>query len=233
MLNPNPTREPSCEDPLQLTVHPDRPVVGQCLEAADLECIRDDRALFSELSFSLQSGQVLQVEGRNGSGKTTLLRIICGIRVADQGQLLWCGEKIGELGSNYFGQVAYVGHATGVKKELTPLENLRIAQVLGGSVGNMALEDALERVGLYGFEDVPVRALSAGQTRRVALARLLVTHAPLWILDEPFTSLDRSGIATLEELMEAHTTAGGMVVLTTHHRINLDTDRVQYLNLSE
>lgn len=213
---------------------PRRVVGGHArLEAHGLECIRDDRVLFSDLSFVLEAGEVLQLEGRNGSGKTTLLHILCGMRLPDRGGLTWCGEAAEDLGSEYLGEIAYVGHAAGVKRELTPLENLRIARAVGTPKDGTRLEEALDHVGLYGFEDLPARNLSAGQTRRVALARLLVTEASLWILDEPFTALDRSGIVMLEALLKRHTAAGGMIALTTHHHIALGDTQVTHLNLSK
>lgn len=202
------------------------------LEARELECIRDDRVLFSGLSFSMRSGQLLQVEGRNGAGKTTLLRMLCGLRRADDGDLFWNDESIQSLGPDYLQHVAYVGHAPGVKRDLDPLENLKVACGLG-SPRDVDLEEALDKVGLYGFEDVPVRNLSAGQTRRVALARLLVTDAAFWILDEPFTAIDRDGISGIERLLEEHLERGGMVALTTHHRIDIAQSNVIHLNLTE
>ena len=128
--------------------------------------------------------------------------------------------------------MAYLGHKDGIKHDLTPLENLRVARALGRPSANAGFQDVLERIELYGFEDVPTRNLSAGQKRRLALGRLLITEAELWILDEPFTSLDRHGIEIVERLLDAHVAAGGMVALTTHHRINFDHDRVIRINLS-
>ncbi|MCM8854601.1 MAG: cytochrome c biogenesis heme-transporting ATPase CcmA [Candidatus Thiodiazotropha sp.] len=203
-------------------------------EAQSLECIRDDRVLFEDLSFGINPGQALVLEGRNGSGKTSLLRILCGIRLPESGKLLWEGEDIFRLGPEFHEHIAYLGHKDGSKLDLTPLENLRIAQGLGKASDGIDLEEALDQVGLYGFEDVPTRNLSAGQQRRLAIARLLVTDAKLWILDEPFTSLDRKGIEHMERLFEGHLNRGGMAAMTTHHRIGF-RDEVQLvrINLSE
>jgi heme exporter protein A len=202
------------------------------LEGAGLECIRDDRMLFSGLDFTLGSGQTLLLEGRNGSGKTSLLRILCGIRLPETGTLTWCGEDISSLGPLYHEHIAYVGHRDGLKLDLSPVENLVMARGLGRPNPDIRPEDALQRVDLYGFEDIPVRNLSAGQQRRLALARLLVTRSQLWILDEPFTSLDVHGIELAEELFLEHVSMGGMLAMTSHHAVNLDSAHIHRINLS-
>jgi heme exporter protein A len=201
------------------------------LETHALECIRDDRTLFSNLEFRLEPGNALVLEGRNGSGKTSLLRILCGIRLPDSGTVTWGGTDIDRLGPDYHMHMAYVGHRDGIKLDLTPLENLAMARALG-MPNEITLEAALEQVDLRGFEDVLTRNLSAGQQRRLALARLLVTDTTLWILDEPFTSLDVHGIQVIEELLDAHTSAGGMIAVTSHHAVNLKNTTVQRINLS-
>jgi len=202
------------------------------LEAIDLECERQDRVLFSGLSFALEAGGVLQLEGQNGSGKTTLLRVLCGLSPPAAGEVRWCGRPIGEVRAEYAAELAYVGHAPGVKDDLTPLENLRAAQALLGAVPGLPPEEALERLGLAGYEDVLCRRLSAGQRRRVALARLLVARSRLWILDEPFTALDRSGIRDIERMIEHHTAAGGMVVLSTHRPLGIECTHLTRLCLT-
>jgi heme exporter protein A len=202
------------------------------LEAHALECVRDDRTLFSNLGFRLERGQALILEGRNGSGKTSLLRILCGIRLPDAGTVTWDETDISKLGPDYHVHTAYVGHRDGIKLDLTPLENLAMARALG-KPNDTTLEEALEKVDLYGFEDVLTRNLSAGQQRRLALARLLVTDTVLWILDEPFTSLDTDGIKSIESLLDQHTTNGGMLAVTSHHAVNLANTTIQRINLSE
>ena len=201
------------------------------LEAHALECIRDDRTLFSNLEFRVEPGSALVLEGRNGSGKTSLLRILCGIRLPDGGTVTWGDTDIDKLGPDYHMHMAYVGHRDGVKLDLTPLENLAMARALG-MPNDITLEAALDQVDLRGFEDVLTRNLSAGQQRRLALARLLVTNTTLWILDEPFTSLDVHGIQVIEELLDTHTSAGGMLAVTSHHAVNLKNTTVQRINLS-
>ncbi len=199
------------------------------LECAGLSCIRDDRVLFENVAFELVSGQILLLEGRNGSGKTSLLRILCGFREPDSGDIRWCGEVIND--SQFFAQMAYVGHLDGVKKELTVLENLKMSLALNSS-GQYSMGQALNKVHLAGYDDVLVQALSAGQKRRLSLARLLITENVLWILDEPFTSLDKQGIALIETLMAEHCANGGMIVLTSHHQIDLHDVDVQRIHLS-
>lgn len=199
------------------------------LEAEGLSCIRDDRVLFSGLAFTLRNHQALLLEGRNGSGKTSLLRILCGFREPDAGEIRWCGEPIASV--QYRADMAYIGHLEGIKKELTVLENLRVSLALA-KTGAYSIGAALERVQLAGFDDVPAQALSAGQKRRLSLARLLMTHNALWILDEPFTALDKQGIALTEQLMSEHCDQGGLIVLTSHHDLNLPTVDVQRIRLS-
>ena len=207
-------------------------MVKSSLEARGLACVRDDRTLFENLSFRLSSRQVLLLEGRNGSGKTSLLRILCGMRQPDGGELHWDGEDIFRLGPEYHAQIAYVGHRDGVKQDLTAHENLKLARGLGAPNPQTGIEEALDRVELWGFDDVPARNLSAGQQRRLALARLLVTRAHLWILDEPFTSLDSHGIGIVESLFANHVAGGGMLAVTSHHPVSLkDTDIIR-INLS-
>lgn len=199
------------------------------LQVTGLSCIRDDRVLFEGLAFELVSGQVLLLEGKNGSGKTSLLRILCGFREPDAGEVFWCGETVND--SQYYADMAYVGHLDGVKKELTVLENLKVSLALGRS-GHYSIQQALTKVHLADYDDVLVQALSAGQKRRLSLARLLITQNIVWILDEPFTSLDKQGIALIETLMSEHCAKGGMIVLTSHHDVELHDVDVQRINLS-
>ncbi|MCK5718416.1 MAG: cytochrome c biogenesis heme-transporting ATPase CcmA, partial [Thiomargarita sp.] len=185
-----------------------------------LQCIRDDRVLFDNLNFDLSSGKLLQIEGRNGSGKTSLLRILCGLSLATEGTVYWQEQDIQDSQSSYWSDLNYIGHSPGIKADLTPLENLTLSRALATKANPISLLDALDQVGLYGFEDVPTRTLSAGQQRRVALARLLINDTPLWILDEPFTALDKSAIKMVETWLDDHAKRGGIAILTSHHVVN-------------
>ncbi len=200
------------------------------LQTRDLSCMRNDRLLFECLDISLEAGQMLVVEGPNGCGKTSLLRILTGLRLADGGEVLWRGEPIDRLAGDYFEQVNYVGHHDGVKYELSCLENLRLARAMG-SPSNSDLDDVLEQVNLYAYGETEVGSLSAGQKRRLALARLLATEANLWILDEPFTSLDKASMAMFSSVFENHLQRKGMIVMTSHHEISLPQQSLQRLNL--
>ena len=202
------------------------------LSVTNLSCIRDDRPLFSQLDFELRGGQVLLIEGPNGCGKTSLLRILSGIRRQDSGQVMWCQQEINKLGAEYREQLAYVGHHNGIKELLTVRENLQVAQAMGRASGT-SLDDALQQVGLLKRDDVMSQGLSAGQRRRLALARLLVTDCRLWVLDEPFTALDKKGILMVGELMLQHIRQrDGMVVMTSHHELDLPDGDIVRLNLA-
>jgi heme exporter protein A len=192
--------------------------------------MRNDRLLFDRLDISLDAGQMLVVEGPNGCGKTSLLRILTGLRMADGGQVLWRGQPIDRLAGDYFEQVNYVGHHDGVKHELSCLENLRLARAMGAPSSN-DLDDVLEQVNLYAYGETDVGSLSAGQKRRLALARLLATEATLWILDEPFTSLDKASMAMFSSVFERHLQQRGMIVMTSHHDISLPQQALQRLHL--
>lgn len=173
---------------------------------------------------------MLLVEGPNGSGKTSLLRILTGLKLADEGEVLWRGKSIQQLTADYYEQINYIGHHDGVKRELTCLENLRLVQAMGKPSG-IDLDIALDRVDLYRYGDTEVRNLSAGQKRRLALGRLLVTESELWILDEPFTSLDKASMGLFKSLFEQHLRDRGLIVMTSHHVIEMPAAQVQHLEL--
>lgn len=189
------------------------------LSADGVSCERDDRLLFDNLSLSVAKGDLIQLVGPNGAGKTTLLRLMAGLNQDFEGKVRWFGENIKTCFHDYARQRLYMGHLSAIKKVLTPLENLRWFVSSWPEVKEADLWAALEEVTLAGYEDVPCQQLSAGQQRRVALARLLVTPTPLWILDEPFTALDKAGVAWLESQIARHVNAGGSVLITSHHAL--------------
>lgn len=202
------------------------------LEIANLECIRGDRRLFSGLDFELATGELLHLHGHNGSGKTTLLRTICGLITPTAGEVRWQGQNVRKLRDDFARELVYIGHKNAIKADLTGTENLRIACQLDGiPVSRMQACEALEKMGLRGHEDLPVRVLSQGQKKRVALARLLLNKSPLWILDEPFTALDKAAVAFLQTVIQDHVASGGMVILTTHQEVALTQGEVKSLRL--
>jgi heme exporter protein A len=195
------------------------------LEIQSLECVRDDRQLFGDLSFSLSEAEVLQIEGPNGSGKTSLLRIVCGLRLPEAGQVLWHGEPISSNRDDYYANMVYIGHLSCIKGDLTVMENVRsLLDTRSLTVTNATIEDALAKVGLVSYEDVPGKALSSGQRRRILLAFVELSGAKLWILDEPLTALDVQGVALMESMILEHRQAGGSIVFTTHHGMQLDCE---------
>jgi heme exporter protein A len=205
------------------------------LAAHQLSCQRGERQLFSGLQFVLQGGDALRIVGANGSGKSSLLRIMCGLALPQTGQVLWQGQDIRRLREEYYGKLIYFGHANGVKDDLLAWENLVIGATLSGqSVSRERAYAALEQLGLGAAADLPTRALSQGQRKRVALARLqLGMNLPLWILDEPFTALDQAAVNQLIVTLDAHLAGGGMVIYTTHQEITLGSGRMACIDLNQ
>lgn len=203
------------------------------LEVSNLGCVRGDHRLFTGLSFSLSDGELMQVQGANGSGKTSLLRTLCGFIMPESGEIRWRGSDIRELEEDYCAELVYLGHLNAIKDELNALENLRInAGLAGSAIDDQRAKAALRRMGLRGKELLPVKVLSQGQRRRVALARLLVTDSPLWILDEPLTALDAGAVGLMQELIGEHLSNRGMVIFTTHQPLQVDGVETRILALS-
>lgn len=203
------------------------------LEVSNLACSRGDHRLFCGLSFSLKPGQIMQLQGGNGSGKTTLLRALCGFMMPDEGEVRWRNENIRHLGEDYCSEILYLGHLNAIKDELSAVENLCISAGLSGFVlkENDAIA-ALRHMGLRGREALPAKVLSQGQRRRVALARLIVSDAKLWILDEPLTALDVGAVALIQELIAEHLENQGMVIFTTHQPFRVAGMEMHSLSLS-
>ncbi|GAB6067714.1 cytochrome c biogenesis heme-transporting ATPase CcmA [Methylothermus subterraneus] len=196
------------------------------LYAANLECVRGDRLLFRGLSFCLDRGQLLHIQGANGCGKTSLLRMVCGLSAPAAGEIYWRGRPIGSERHRLLQELAYLGHHLGVKGELSALENLTLASRLYRTRQGADPRQLLNQAGLGGCMEIPARSLSAGQRQRIALARLLLQEAVLWVLDEPFTALDQSGVAWVQSLLEEHLGRGGLVVMTSHQPVSVGFDVV-------
>jgi len=200
------------------------------LSVKNLACWRNEQVLFSDLSLLLSPGNVLFLEGENGSGKTSLLRILCGFRLADEGEISW-GNKPTSSMPEYFQNISYVGHKNGIKDELTVEENLNLMRSMA-TASEIITDDVLKQIGLFKKADVLSRQLSAGQKRKLALARLMMTNNSFWVLDEPFTSLDTASVSFFEVLIKKHIARGGMLILTSHHEIDLSGLPVSHFNLS-
>jgi heme exporter protein A len=207
--------------------------MSAALSLDQVGCVRGGRALFRGLSLQLHPGQLLRVKGANGAGKTSLLRLLCGLLPPTEGEVRWRGQPLSGQREAFGQSLVYLGHAAALKDELSPLENLQMAcQLVGRPAPRSAALQALAQAGLRGFEGRPVRALSQGQRRRSALARLaLAPDAALWVLDEPFNALDGAAVQWLEQLLEGQLARGGMVALTSHQGDPLPQAREQVVQL--
>lgn len=198
------------------------------LSAFALSCVRQDRVLFDAVDVTLAAGELLHISGKNGAGKSSLLRILAGLAVPDEGEVLWRGEALPH--SDFAQSLCFIGHLSGVQPQLTALENLEFWQ----AAFHLKPADpyaVLATLGLAGLEDIPCQMLSAGQQRRVSLARLWLTTATLWILDEPFTALDQSAIQLLQQRFKQHLELGGAIILTTHQAMEQQFPQSRTLEL--
>ena len=202
------------------------------LSVNQLQCSRGDICLFEGLTFELTAGQLIWLEGKNGSGKTTLLRSLCGLFLPDAGTIKWKGEQTRSAEDTFYKDLFYLGHQNALKLDLNPVENLQVLSRLAGeSVSEEQADEALSRFGLSGYEETPVRKLSQGQQRRVALSRLLLSKASLLILDEPFVALDAAAVELLQSVIVTQVEQGGMAILTTHQALPIPEEKLIRVSL--
>ena len=205
---------------------------GALLEAREINCWRGDRHILRDVSFSVRAGEFLKLTGPNGVGKTTLIRIVCGLLPAESGSVAWRGKTIIGASEEFHTDMVYLGHLNSLKADLTARENLRYLAGLRQSLTDAEIDAALDRVGILSRGDLVARSLSAGQKRRLALARQLLAGATLWILDEPVTNLDTAGIELVEELITEHVNKGGLALSAAHQRLLDQAPFLRRLELS-
>jgi heme exporter protein A len=191
------------------------------LEVERVHVWRGDRHVLKGVSLRLQGGELLHISGPNGTGKTTLLRVVCGLLRPEQGTVSWLGRSILSVREQYQAALAYASHEPALKGDLTALENLRFAVGLKRRVSAAELAASLERTGVAACAELPARVLSAGQRRRVAMARVLAMSASLWLLDEPFTNLDAAGTDLMSRLLRSHVEGGGSALVVAHHDLEV------------
>lgn len=190
------------------------------LKLQQIACQRGDNLLFDNLNWDFHSGDWVQIDGENGIGKTSLLRILTGLSQPLSGKVYWNAVQITQIREQFHQNLLYLGHQAGIKPELTAWDNLQFYQRIQGKNSPEQLWTVLEKVGLLGYEDITASLLSSGQQRRIALARLWLSQVPLWVLDEPFTALDKQGVQQLADLFEQHCAKGGIIILTSHQAID-------------
>jgi heme exporter protein A len=195
--------------------------LNSTLSGENLTLIRGERCLFEGLDFAVKSGELLILEGRNGCGKTSLMRAIAGMLSLETGEIFWNDEPVRKQRQNFHGSLVWLAHRTGLKGDLNMLENLQFERSLRQQ-SNRDSESVYQRLGIERLRKLPLRSLSAGQQRRVSLARMLLADVPLWMLDEPFTNLDREGRKLVMELVEEHLAAGGLCVMAAHQDVEID-----------
>ena len=205
---------------------------GALLEGREINCWRGERHILRDVSFGVRAGEFLKITGPNGVGKTTLLRVVCGLLPAESGTVHWRGRVVRSTNDEFHTEMAYLGHLNSLKADLTARENLRFLAGLRQSLTDADVDAALDRVGILSRGDLPARSLSAGQKRRLALARLLLAGATLWILDEPVTNLDTAGYDLVEELITEHVRKGGLAMSAAHQRLLDEAPFLRRLELS-
>lgn len=202
------------------------------LEITNLQCVRGDNCLFQDLNFSLSDGELLHLKGANGTGKTTLLRALSGLLRPVEGDILLDQRSLFKHRDEYFAQITYLGHLNGIKGDLTTYENIQLHADLNGiAISQSEVDNALQALGLLSRAELPVKVLSQGQQKRVALARLLVMKRRLWLLDEPFVALDVKAVDWLQQIIGNQLKNNAMVVLTTHQEVSIDASSKRELTL--
>jgi heme exporter protein A len=207
-------------------------MVGSILRAENLHLWRSERHVLKGVDLTVRGGELLQLTGVNGAGKTTLLRALCGLNHLEEGRVFWNDHDVREDREGFHASLVYLGHEPPLKPDLSGLENLGFWAGMRRRVTRAAINDALIRTGAGEFATRPVRTLSAGQRRRVALAGLILAAVPLWLLDEPTTNLDSGGQELVAALLDAHLAAGGLAIAAVHQRLAIEPARVRDLNLS-
>jgi heme exporter protein A len=192
---------------------------GAVLEARAINAWRGERHILRDVSFVVRAGEFLKITGPNGVGKTTLLRVVCGLLPAESGSIDWCGKPVQGASDEFHAQLGYLGHPNSLKADLSARENLEFLAGLRQKLTAKEIDAALDRCGILSRGDLPARSLSAGQKRRLALARLLLAEASLWVLDEPVTNLDAAGVSLVEELVQDHVQRGGLALAAAHQRL--------------
>jgi heme exporter protein A len=205
---------------------------GSILRAENLHLWRSERHVLKGVDLTVRDGELLQLTGVNGAGKTTLLRALCGLNQVEEGRVFWNGQDVREDREGFHAALVYLGHEPPLKPDLSGVENLRFWSGIRIHVTPAAIHEALGRTGAGEFGTRPVRTLSAGQRRRVALAALVLAAVPLWLLDEPTTNLDSAGQELVAALLDAHLSAGGLAIAAVHHGLHVEPARVRELNLS-
>ena len=196
------------------------------LSANDLTLIRGESCLFKDLSFTINAGELLVLEGQNGSGKTSLIRAMLGMLNFESGEVLWNDIPINNQRQEFHGSLIWLSHRTGLKKDLTLQENLHFEGALRSKL-DVDQSQILKKLNIFDLKDLPIRSMSAGQQRRVALARLLLFDAPIWLLDEPFTNLDDEGQNIVLDLINSHLSSGGICVIAAHQEFNINASKIK------
>ncbi len=205
---------------------------AHALKISHIAFSRNENVILDDMNFSINAGELMQIDGANGSGKSTLLRILAGLLEPSHGHVQWHGQDAFGHGSDYQEQLMYLGHKNAIKDDLSPLENLEFIRQLKHSQTELGCLEALEKFRLADYGHTPIRRMSAGQKRKVSLARLMLVKTTVWLLDEPFTALDQAGKTILEAVIKTHIHGGGLVIFATHQAIEIEGCTVRHFHLN-